>query len=157
LHSSGGLVDAQPTPCVSSSPQFALNRHKSEGATSKMRAKSSQSLQTHSGIAQPGLQVCERVKERAGARIRRSKRVRLEGYRRRNASVGRSRMCATCERGRPHQRWWRSSRETVTVGLHFSNGGKSRESGGADQTAQSEPGVSEAAMTVRSSMSLRFW
>jgi len=75
---------------VSSSPQFTLNRYKSEGATSMMRAKSGQSLQTHSGIAQPGLQVRERVKERAGACIRRGKRERLEGCRRRNASVGRS-------------------------------------------------------------------
>ena len=90
LHSAGGLADAQPTPCVSSSPQFTLNRHKSEGATSTIRTKSSQSLQTHSGIAQPGLQVRERVKERAGACIRRGKREGLEGYRRRNASVGRS-------------------------------------------------------------------
>jgi len=90
LHSAGGLADAQPAPCVSSSPQFTLNRYKSEGATSMMRAKSGQSLQTHSGIAQPGLQVRERVKERAGACIRRGKRERLEGCRRRNASVGRS-------------------------------------------------------------------
>lgn len=53
---------------VSSSPQFTLIRHKSQGATSTTRMMSGQSLQTHSGIALPG-HPSPRACERTGRRL----------------------------------------------------------------------------------------
>lgn len=72
-----------------------------------MRAVSGPSLQTCRESRNAAIQAVECVKDGDEPLhlCRLEKEEGRQGYRRRNASVGRSEGIATCERGRPHQRW----------------------------------------------------
>jgi hypothetical protein len=102
LHSAGGLADAQSTPSVSSTTSVRAQPSQVRGGNLEDADQERPFSSDRSGNMGTGLQARERVKDRNELlHSCRGERDWLWGYRCRNASVGRSGMDATCERGRP--------------------------------------------------------